>query len=161
LGRHPIRERFGISRVKFVPNDTFIYNGNNLQIVTGPNASGKSTYLRQVPLLAILAQMGCFVPAEYASFRLMDKLLTQLSTEDDIGHNASTFMVEMRNMAFIMCALCERLLRTKAFILLATHFTDLAEVLEVYPNVCNMHLSCDVSVCVLAVSFEIELNRND
>lgn len=170
-GRHPIRDHFKLYREKFIPNDTFIFSGNNMQIITGPNASGKSTYLRQVALLNLLAQIGCYVPAEYASFRVMDMLLTQLSTDDDLDNHASTLMVEMRQMAYIIenitdsslviidelgrgtstfdgmgitCALCEQMLKTKAFILLATHFVDLAEVLEVYPNVCNLHLHCEV-----------------
>jgi DNA mismatch repair protein MSH4 len=96
---------------EFVANDAYASQTCRFQIVTGPNMSGKSTYLRQIALLCIMAQMGSLyvstvysysVPAEYASFQILQQLFTRISVDDGIEFNASTFSSEMREMAFIL-----------------------------------------------------------
>ena len=97
-GRHPIRSCL---QDNFVPNDTYSSLDASMSICSGPNMSGKSTYLGQIALLQIMAQMGSFVPADYASFRLCDRLLSRMGSDDSLQSNASSFMLEMREMAFI------------------------------------------------------------
>ncbi|ORY32843.1 DNA mismatch repair protein MutS [Naematelia encephala] len=145
------------------------------QLVQGPNMSGKSTFIRQVGLLNIQAMLGCFVPAEYASFRLHDSLLSRLSNDDLVEKSLSTFAAEMATSAMILGmatprslilidelgrgtapqegfglshAIGEALIRTKAFVYFATHFHDLATTLCSHPGVVNVHL-------------EVEHNRHD
>ncbi|MEJ1276867.1 mutS homolog 4 [Cricetulus griseus] len=93
-GWHPILEK--ISAEKPVANNTYITEGSNVVIITGPNMSGKSTYLKQIALCQIMAQIGSYVPAEYASFRIAEQIFTRISTDDDIETNSSTFMKEMK-----------------------------------------------------------------
>ncbi|CAE6424786.1 unnamed protein product [Rhizoctonia solani] len=93
-GRHPVLEKVQVAG-NFVPNDTYACDGSSFQIIEGPNMSGKSTYLRQIGTLAVMAMCGCFVPAEYASFRIHDALLTRLSNDDDPERSLSTFAKEM------------------------------------------------------------------
>ncbi|KAJ7153512.1 muts domain V-domain-containing protein [Mycena crocata] len=109
-GRHPILETI-TSAGTLVPNDVYCDDSSSFQIVQGPNMSGKSTYLRQVGLLTVLAMCGCFVPAEYASFRgvnlvhqasIHDALLTRLSNDDDMEKSLSTFASEMTSSAMIL-----------------------------------------------------------
>ncbi|CAG8516129.1 2820_t:CDS:10, partial [Racocetra persica] len=99
-GRHPMREFLYTDH--FVPNDTYASDATNFQLITGPNMSGKSTYLRQIALMNIMSQLGSFVPAEYASFRLVDQLFTRICNDNNIETNASTFIVEMRETAYIL-----------------------------------------------------------
>ncbi|PPQ78808.1 hypothetical protein CVT25_010677 [Psilocybe cyanescens] len=100
-GRHPILETLQ-SAGTLVPNDVYCDNSSSFQIIQGPNMSGKSTYLRQVGMLTVMALCGCFVPAEYASFRIHDFLLSRLSNEDDLEKNLSTFASEMASSAMIL-----------------------------------------------------------
>ncbi|QRV84814.1 DNA mismatch repair protein MutS [Ceratobasidium sp. AG-Ba] len=93
-GRHPVLETVQAAG-NFVPNDTYACDASSFQIVEGPNMSGKSTYLRQIGVLVVLAMCGCFVPADYASFRIHDALLTRLSNDDDPERSLSTFAKEM------------------------------------------------------------------
>uniref|UniRef100_UPI00398F1709 mutS protein homolog 4 isoform X1 n=1 Tax=Pristiophorus japonicus TaxID=55135 RepID=UPI00398F1709 len=171
-GRHPILEK--ISMEKPIANNTYISDGNNFIIVTGPNMSGKSTYLKQIALCQIIAQIGSFVPAEYASFRIADQIFTRIGVDDDIETNSSTFMKEMKEITYIMhnvtdksliiidelgrgtsteegigiChAICEFLLSFKAFTLFATHFLEVCQLDALYPNVENNH-------------FEVQHNRS-
>ncbi|MEJ1276866.1 mutS homolog 4 [Cricetulus griseus] len=99
-GWHPILEK--ISAEKPVANNTYITEGSNVVIITGPNMSGKSTYLKQIALCQIMAQIGSYVPAEYASFRIAEQIFTRISTDDDIETNSSTFMKEMKEIAYIL-----------------------------------------------------------
>ena len=87
---------------KFVSNDIFANSATNITCITGPNMSGKTTYLGQIALLTIMSHIGCFVPAEYASFRVTDCLFTRMGSDDSLQSNASTFMVEMREISFIL-----------------------------------------------------------
>ncbi|KAJ8341630.1 hypothetical protein SKAU_G00339210 [Synaphobranchus kaupii] len=164
-GRHPILER--ISGQRSVSNNSYISEGSNFIIVTGPNMSGKSTYLKQVALCQIMAQIGSFVPAEYASFRIAHQIFTRIGVDDDFETNSSTFMVEMKEISYIIhnvsdrsliiidelgrgtsaeegvgiChSVCEFLLNFRAFTLFATHFLELCQLETLYPNVENLHM---------------------
>lgn len=101
-GKHPIISYNDISN-SFIANDTNIGDKDNrIQIITGPNMSGKSTYLRQVALISILAQMGSFVPCKEAFLPILDKIFTRIGSSDNIVEGDSTFMVEMKEMAYIL-----------------------------------------------------------
>ncbi|NXF94883.1 MSH4 protein, partial [Eubucco bourcierii] len=163
-GWHPILEKIAVE--KPVSNNTYLTEGNNFVIITGPNMSGKSTYLRQIALCQIMAQIGSYVPAEYCSFRIAEQIFTRIGMDDDIETNASTFMKEMKEITYIIqnandksliiidelgrgtsaeegigiCyAVCEYLLNLKAFTLFATHFLELCHIDALYPNVENYH----------------------
>ena len=101
-GRHPVVERL-LSDEPFVPNDTFLSNDNaQMIILTGPNMSGKSTYLRQVALIVLLAQIGSFVPADSAVISIIDRIFTRVGAQDELSMGRSTFMVEMEETANIL-----------------------------------------------------------
>ena len=101
-GRHPVVERISNDEL-FVPNDTVLDNEDNLfYIITGPNMAGKSTYLRQVALIVLMAQIGCFVPADKAEVGVVDRIFTRVGASDDLFHGQSTFMVEMIELANIL-----------------------------------------------------------
>ncbi len=101
-GRHPVVESLQ-SGTLFVPNDTHLDGGDSrLHIITGPNSAGKSTYLRQVALIVLLAQIGSFVPADSASLGLVDRIFTRVGAHDDLASGQSTFMVEMNETASIL-----------------------------------------------------------
>lgn len=132
--------------------------------------SGKSTYLKQVALLQITAQLGCYVPAEYASFRITDQLFSRIGSNDDIETNSSSFMLEMKEMNYILqncteksliiidelgrgtcvdegigiCfAICEHLISLKCFTLFTTHFLQLTDLDLLYANVVNYHFQVE------------------
>jgi DNA mismatch repair protein MutS len=101
-GRHPIVEQ-SIGRDSFVPNDAYLCNKDNqLIILTGPNMSGKSTYLRQVALIILLAQTGSFVPTDSANIGIVDRIFTRIGAQEDLAAGQSTFMVEMTEAANIL-----------------------------------------------------------
>ena len=105
-GRHPVLER--VLEAPFVPNDTYMGRNNYLHIITGPNMAGKSTYIRQVGLIVLLAQMGSFVSAKRARIGLVDRLFTRLGSTDELYLGYSTFMVEMLETANILNHATER-----------------------------------------------------
>ncbi|XP_060559607.1 mutS protein homolog 4-like [Ruditapes philippinarum] len=160
--RHPILEKISIEHP--VPNNIYASEDSNFVVITGPNMSGKSTYLRQIALLQIMAQIGSFVPAEYASFRIANQIFSRIGSDDDLETNSSTFMLEMREINYIiqtvsdnsliiidelgrgtsveegvgLCfSICEHLINTKAFTFFVTHFRDLTLLDSLYPNVEN------------------------
>ena len=162
-GRHPILERICVD---VTSNDTKVDRLSRLQILTGPNMSGKSTYLRQVLLLTVMAQIGCYVPAQFATVRITDRIFSRVTNRDSIETNSSTFMVEMQETAFILSnmgqsslviidelgrgtsveegtaicwAVAEALLKTSAFVFLATHFTQMPALADLHPCVENSH----------------------
>ncbi|CAM1511954.1 Fc.00g094670.m01.CDS01 [Cosmosporella sp. VM-42] len=168
--RHPVLDK-KMSGC-FIPNDYYATEQYSFHIVTGCNMSGKSTYIRAVALLQIMAQIGSFVPAEYAAFPIIYNVFARVSMDDSIENNLSTFSVEMREMAFILrnvddkslaiidelgratstrdglaiaIAMSEALIQSKASVWFATHFTDLARVLADRPGVLNLHLAADSS----------------
>ncbi|TBU46298.1 muts domain V-domain-containing protein [Dichomitus squalens] len=170
-GRHPVLECVQ-SAGATIPNDVYCCEASSFQIVQGPNMSGKSTYLRQIALLTVMAMCGCFIPAEYGSFRIHDHLLTRLSNDDDLERNLSTFASEMASTAMILGlatenslvlidevgrgtsvregvaishAIAEELIRLKSFVFFATHFHELTTTLSRQPSVINLHLSVQKS----------------
>ncbi|KAJ4411101.1 MutS protein msh4 [Didymella pomorum] len=167
--RHPIKEK--IISNKFVPNDVYATQQTRFQIITGCNMSGKSTYIRTVALMSIMAQIGSFVPASYASFPILHQLFARLGTDDNIETNVSTFAAEMREIAFILrnidrrsmtivdelgrgtstrdglaiaLAIAEALVSSKALVWFATHFKDLATIMDERAGVQNLHLAVDM-----------------
>ncbi|KAI5720697.1 hypothetical protein M8J77_010482 [Diaphorina citri] len=163
--RHPLLDFILPSEP--VANDILCTRWKNFHIITGPNMSGKSVYIKQVALLQIMAQVGCYVPASLAEFRLADHIYTRIGFNDSIECNASTFALEMKEIAHIiqfltprslilvdeLCrgtsidegtslawAICESLIQTKAFVFFTTHFLLLAQLENLYPNVTNYHL---------------------
>jgi len=101
-GRHPVIEKL-LSSGEFVQNDTTLnIDTDRLLLITGPNMAGKSTYMRQVALITLMAQMGSFVPASYAKIGIVDRIFTRVGASDDLGLGQSTFMVEMMEVATIL-----------------------------------------------------------
>ena len=167
-GRHPIHE--AVHNDKFVPNDAYATQQNRFQIITGCNMSGKSTYMRSLALMAIMSQIGCFVPACYASFPIYHQLFARVSSDDSLEANVSTFAAEMRETAFILrnidsrsmiiidelgrgtssrdglciaIAVAEALIDSHAHVWFATHFRDLARILAERNGVVSLHLSVE------------------
>ncbi|KAL0254767.1 MutS protein msh4 [Diplodia seriata] len=170
-GRHPIRESMQPS--KFVPNDFYATQQKRFQVITGCNMSGKSTYIRAVALMAVMTQIGMFVPAQYASMPIRRQLFARVSLDDSIEANVSTFAAEMREAAFILrniskdsiaiidelgrgtstrdglaiaLAIAEALVDSRAFIWFATHFRELAKIMGERSGVVNLHLAVDTKV---------------
>ncbi|EFQ33884.1 MutS domain V [Colletotrichum graminicola M1.001] len=168
--RHPILDKS--LRDHFVPNDYYATDEYRFHVVTGCNMSGKTTYIRSIALLQIMAQIGCFVPAEYASFAIVRNIFARVTTDDKIEFNMSRFSLEMREMAFILSnvtdrsiviidelgratstrdglaialAMAEALIQSHAVVWFATHFTELADVLANHPGVLNLHLATQIS----------------
>lgn len=101
-GRHPVVEKM-LHEENFIPNDTFLNNRRDtISIITGPNMAGKSTYMRQVALISLMTQIGCFVPAKNATISIVDRIFTRVGASDDLSQGKSTFMVEMTEMAHIL-----------------------------------------------------------
>ncbi len=101
-GRHPVVEQF-VKDTYFVPNDTYLnLTSDRLLLITGPNMAGKSTYMRQVALIVLMAQMGSFVPAAEATVGIVDKIFTRVGASDDLASGQSTFMLEMNEVAYIL-----------------------------------------------------------
>ncbi|KAK2754230.1 MutS protein msh4 [Arachnomyces sp. PD_36] len=169
-GRHPVREK--IHSNKYVPNDTYASRQSRFQIVTGCNMSGKSTHIRALALMTVMAQIGCFVPAQYASFPIVHQLFARVSTDDNVEANVSTFASEMREMSFILrnigprsmvivdelgrgtstidglsiaIAIAEALVESQALVWFATHFRDLARIMAERNGVVNIHLAVELS----------------
>ncbi len=168
-GRHPVLDQ-NLVEEKFVPNDTSL-NGENLRlaIVTGPNMAGKSTYIRQVALIVLMAQIGSFVPAESAEIGLVDRIFTRVGANDDLGRGQSTFMVEMNETSNIINNATERSLvildeigrgtstfdglsiawsvaeflhdKIKARTLFATHYHELTKLAEERTGVGNFNVA--------------------
>lgn len=101
-GRHPVVEQF-VKDTYFVPNDAYLdISANRLMLITGPNMAGKSTYMRQVALIVVMAQIGSFVPASDARIGIVDKVFTRVGASDDLASGQSTFMLEMNEVAYIL-----------------------------------------------------------
>ncbi len=165
-GRHPVVER--ASREPFVPNDLDFDDARRMLIITGPNMGGKSTYMRQAALIAILAHIGCFVPATRAVLGPLDRIFTRIGASDDLAGGRSTFMLEMTETAHILHHATDRSLvlmdevgrgtstfdglslawacanfiatRIRAFTLFATHYFELTSLAGATPGVVNVHV---------------------
>ncbi|HOK48240.1 MAG TPA: DNA mismatch repair protein MutS, partial [Bryobacteraceae bacterium] len=108
-GRHPVIEKLAERDAeRFIPNDLYLSPENFIAIITGPNMGGKSTYLRQAALIAIMAQMGSFVPADSALLPVFDRVFTRIGASDNLARGRSTFMVEMTETAVILNTATER-----------------------------------------------------
>ena len=165
-GRHPVVEQ----QVRhFTANHTNLDHKHRLMLLTGPNMGGKSTYMRQVALIVLLAHTGSFVPADSAQIGPIDQIFTRIGASDDLASNRSTFMVEMSETAYILHhatdqslvlmdevgrgtstfdglalaqAIAEHLLqKNKSFSLFATHYFELTKLPEAHATAVNMHLS--------------------
>ncbi|WP_118833404.1 DNA mismatch repair protein MutS [Neisseria meningitidis] len=165
-GRHPVVEQ----QVRhFTANHTDLDHKHRLMLLTGPNMGGKSTYMRQVALIVLLAHTGCFVPADAATIGPIDQIFTRIGASDDLASNRSTFMVEMSETAYILHHATEQSLvlmdevgrgtstfdglalahavakhllqKNKSFSLFATHYFELTYLPEAHAAALNMHLS--------------------
>jgi DNA mismatch repair protein MutS len=105
-GRHPVVEKV-MDAQEYVPNDIFLNNERKMLLITGPNMAGKSTYMRQLALTAIMMQIGCFVPAEQAELPMFDQIFTRIGAADDLVGGQSTFMVEMLETNFALTSATE------------------------------------------------------
>ena len=168
-GRHPVVEQV-LKDTLFVPNDTFMgEKEGRTAIITGPNMAGKSTYMRQVALIVLMAQMGSFVPAAHAHIGVVDRIFTRVGASDDLSAGQSTFMVEMTEVADILrCATKNSLLildeigrgtstydgmsiaravlehcaeKKRAKTLFATHYHELTELENVLPGTVNCNIA--------------------
>jgi DNA mismatch repair protein MutS len=168
-GRHPVLDQ-NLVEEKFVPNDTSLDGENmRLAIITGPNMAGKSTYIRQVALIVLMAQIGSFVPAESAEVGLVDRIFTRVGANDDLSRGQSTFMVEMNETSNIVNNATGRSLvildeigrgtstfdglsiawsvaeflhdKIKARTLFATHYHELTKLAEERSGVCNFNVA--------------------
>ena len=169
-GRHPVVERLRTGE-RFIANDAVFEDGEIVRVITGPNMSGKSTFLRQVVLIVLMAQLGSFVPAESAEIGLVDRIFTRIGAQDAIHAGQSTFMVEMIEAANILNNASPRSLlildeigrgtstydglsiawaiieylhshpRLKPFTLFATHYHELTELAEMLPGVRNYNVA--------------------
>lgn len=167
-GRHPVLEKAFTSE-RFIPNDVFLNStSRRLLLITGPNMAGKSTYLRQIALIAIMAQIGSFVPAKRAHIGIIDKVFSRIGASDDLSRGQSTFMVEMTETANILhnatarslvlldeigrgtstydgisiaWAVAEHLLSKSPKTLFATHYWELTKLEEEKQGVVNVHVA--------------------
>jgi DNA mismatch repair protein MutS len=165
-GRHPVVEQ--ASREPFIPNDLRLDEARRMLIITGPNMGGKSTYMRQAALIAILAHSGCFVPAKRAVLGPLDRIFTRIGASDDLAGGRSTFMLEMTETANILHNATDRSLvlmdevgrgtstfdglslawacaayianNIRAFTLFATHYFELTSLAGEAPGVVNVHV---------------------
>ncbi|MBN2149245.1 MAG: DNA mismatch repair protein MutS [Anaerolineales bacterium] len=169
-GRHPVVEHT-LSGERFVPNDAWFEEGERVRIITGPNMSGKSTYLRQVALIVLMAQMGSYVPAQSAQIGIVDRIFTRIGAQDEIHSGQSTFMVEMVETANILHHATQRSLLIldeigrgtstydgvsiawavveyihnhpglRAKTLFATHYHELTQLADLLPGVRNFNVA--------------------
>ncbi len=168
-GRHPVIEQ--IADADFIPNNTELSSTKSLQLITGPNMAGKSTYIRQVALITLLAHTGSFVPAKLATIGVTDRIFTRIGAHDNLRAGQSTFMVEMVETAHILhniterslvifdevgrgtspedgfalaWAIAEALSQSKSLVLFATHFHGLKDLAQSCLTLFNSHLAVAV-----------------
>jgi DNA mismatch repair protein MutS len=167
-GRHPVLDQ-NLIEEKFVPNDTELNRDLRLAIITGPNMAGKSTYIRQVALIVLMAQIGSWVPAAAADIGMVDRIFTRVGASDDLARGQSTFMVEMNETANIVNNATERSLvildeigrgtstfdglsiawsvaeflhdKIKARTLFATHYHELTKLAQDRQGICNLNVA--------------------
>ncbi|TAN71880.1 MAG: DNA mismatch repair protein MutS [Gallionella sp.] len=165
-GRHPVVEA---QVERFTPNDTMLGESRRMLLITGPNMGGKSTYMRQVAIIALLAHVGCFVPAQQAVLGEIDRIFTRIGASDDLASGRSTFMVEMTEAANILHNATEKSLvlvdeigrgtstfdglalayaiarhllkKNRSYTLFATHYFELTRLAEEFAQLANVHLA--------------------
>ena len=187
-GRHPVVEVLKRAEI-FVPNDTYMDEKERIMIITGPNMGGKSTYLRQVALISLLAHCGSFVPAKEAEIPLIDRIFTRIGASDYLAGGESTFMVEMKETAEILSRATERSLvildeigrgtstydgisiawavveyihdKIGAKTLFATHYYELTDLEEELPGVVNYHIKVSEWQGNVVFLYELERGRSE
>jgi DNA mismatch repair protein MutS len=165
-GRHPVVEQ--VMQTPFIANPVYLHSDRKLAVITGPNMGGKSTFMRQIALITLMANIGCFVPAESAQIGEIDRIFTRIGASDDLASGRSTFMVEMTETANIMHNASQNSLvlmdeigrgtstydglslawasahylstKINALTLFATHYFELTEFADTQPGVVNVHL---------------------
>lgn len=180
-GRHPVLSDTGAAASghstadSFVPNDVYFSPLCSFQVITGPNGAGKTVFIKQVTLITILAQIGCFIPARHGTIPIRDRILTRLGTSDDMEHNLSSFMTEMKETAYILnnltprslviidelgrgtsnidglslaFAIAEALVDSAAYCMFVTHYTQVTSLASMYPNASNVHLKVALETVV-------------
>lgn len=170
-GRHPVVEKMMAKGTSFIPNDVRFEDGEIIRVITGPNMSGKSTFLRQTAIIILMAQMGSFVPAEKAEIGIVDRIFTRIGAQDEIHAGLSTFMVEMVETANILNNATDKSLlildeigrgtstydgvsiawaiveyihnapKLRARTLFATHYHELTKIAETLPGVRNYNVA--------------------
>jgi DNA mismatch repair protein MutS len=169
-GRHPVIEQLTEKQAqRFIPNDIYLDREQYIAVITGPNMGGKSTYLRQAALISIMAQTGCYVPAEAAMLPVIDRVFTRIGAADNLARGRSTFMVEMTETAAILNTATDRSLivldeigrgtstydglalawavvehiqsRIHALTLFATHYHELTGLAGQLEGIRNLHVS--------------------
>lgn len=166
-GRHPVVEEV-LGQEEYVPNSITMDEGTNLLLITGPNMSGKSTYMRQLALIVIMAQMGCYIPAKEATLPIFDQIFTRIGASDDLVSGQSTFMVEMMEANYALqhatshslllfdelgrgtatydgMALAQAIIEylqqyIPAKTLFSTHYHELTTLEETWPSMRNIHV---------------------
>ena len=155
----------------YIPNDISISEEISFEVITGPNGSGKTLYIKQVACIVVMAQIGMFVPAVQCRINIRDRILTRMGSAESIEHSVSSFDGEMRETGYILnnatksslveidelgkstsivdgiaiaFAVAEKLISIGAFTLFVTHFPQLTMLEEMYPSVCNIHLATDI-----------------
>ena len=167
-GRHPVVER-NFADGSFVPNDLSITDNSRMILLTGPNMAGKSTVMRQAALIVLMAQMGCYVPADAATIGIVDRIFTRIGASDDLAGGRSTFMVEMNETSQILLNATERSLilldeigrgtstydglsiawavaedidaRIQAKTIFATHYHELTQLAQKHPHIRLMRMA--------------------
>ncbi|EGG24440.1 mutS like protein [Cavenderia fasciculata] len=151
-----------------IPNDTIINETSNCQIIHGPNMSGKTTYIQQIALLTVMAHLGGYVPCQYMAVPVTEKIVSRIGTSDNMQGNASTFMTEMKEIAYILesanenslviidelgrgtsntdgssiaWSICESISRIQCYTLFITHYKELLSLCHFYGNIKNFHLN--------------------
>lgn len=190
-GRHPVIEKLALEDTsRFIPNDLYLdADARRIGLITGPNMGGKSTYLRQAALIAILAQMGSFVPADSASLPVIDRIFTRIGASDNLARGRSTFMVEMTETAVILntatadsfiildeigrgtatydglalaWAVVEHIQeRTRAKTLFATHYHELTELADQLPGIENLRVAVKEAADKIIFLRKVEPGRAD
>lgn len=170
-GRHPVVEQLLEDSIRYIPNDTYLDNNQRIHIITGPNMSGKSTYIRQVAIITLMAQIGSFVPADEALIGLVDRIFARIGAQDEIHAGQSTFMVEMVETARLLSGSTTRSLlvldeigrgtstydgmaiarsvieyihnnpRLNCRTLFATHYHELTELPNILPRTVNYNVA--------------------
>eukprot|EP00834_Sanchytrium_tribonematis_P003191 NODE_116_length_18347_cov_2.280962.p7 type:complete len:312 gc:universal NODE_116_length_18347_cov_2.280962:6874-5939(-) len=179
-GHHPTRISM---KMKSHPNDCYASRESRIQVISGANMSGKSVYTKQISILVVMCQMGCYVPCELMYFPIFESILTRIGNDDDLATNASTFVKEMRSLSYIFdkvtpkslviidelargtchidaiaisLATIERLLNSQAITFMVTHIEELIEPLEQYPGIIQIHFHSEVRQNGIQYYYEIQ-----
>ena len=172
---HPIFQQ--ISYNKFIPNTISIQSSRNIQIITGPNNSGKTTYIKQAAILLIMGCLGCFIPSQIASIKLLDQIFTRLSHSDNLALNQSSYFKECKDINYILrnCtknsliiidayafgwSCLEHIKKIGAYTLFVTHF-DFTKLIKIYPNVVSAQFKMQIEDNKVEYSYKIKFDDDD